>query len=61
MNNEKAKYAKRGGEKLRIQKSPTSEKRSTWFGRFMTLLKVKVHYREIEVCYMSSQFRRTIN
>ena len=60
MNNEKAKYVKRGGEKLRIQKPP-NEKRSTWFRRFRKLLEVKVHYHEIEVCHTSSRFRRIMN
>ena len=28
--------------------------KTAWFGRFMKLLKVKVHYHEIQVCHMSS-------
>ena len=33
----------------------------TWFGIFLKLLEVKVHYHEIEVCHMSCWFRTTMN
>ena len=32
-----------------------------WFGRFMKLLEVKVHYHDIEVYHMSSRFYRIMN
>jgi hypothetical protein len=34
---------------------------SHWFGKFMKLLEKKVHRHEIEVCDMSSRFRRFTN
>ena len=61
MNNEKAKNVKRGGEKLRIPKPWSAKIFMNWFGIFMKWLEVKVHCLEIEVCHISSQFRRIIN
>jgi hypothetical protein len=57
----KAKNAKWGGEKLRVWDSLGLEDLWNWFGRFTKLLEVKVHYHEIEVCHMSSRFRRIMN
>ena len=64
MNNEKAKNAKREGEKLRCWEYENHKVQKylwNWFGRFTKELKVKVHYREIEVCHMWSRFRRIMN
>ena len=32
-----------------------------WFGTFLKLLEVKIHYHEIEVCHMFRRFRRIMN
>ena len=59
MNKKKAKNAK-CGKKLRIQK-PESEKIYEKVGRFMKVLEEKVHFRELEVCNMSSRFKIIMN
>ena len=61
MNNEKAKNAKWGDVKLRIQNHRVRKYSWNWFGRFMKLLEVKVHYYEIEVWCMSNRVRRILN
>jgi hypothetical protein len=64
MNTEMKNNAKREGKNLRCWKYENYEvQEDLWnrFERFMKLLKVKVHYHEIEVCHMSSLFRRIMN
>ena len=48
-------------EKLRIRKPQVQKDLQNQLERFMKFLEVKVHYHEIEVCHLSSRFRKTMN
>ena len=61
MNNEKAKNAKRNGQKSRIRKPQSTKILMKLVGKIHEVVGVKVHYHEIEVCHTSSRFRRITN
>ena len=51
---------KQEGKEYEMRKREVEDMTNAWFGRFMKLLEVKVHYHEIEVYHVSSWFQTLI-